>query len=180
MASELERLASQLRFLAEQVRQQRGPLVGASQKLATAAGAVRHLEIEYDDGRKEAVPADVSTQLSDASKSAKDVVGSLGETAELLSMFASRLATGMSGARTGEPQPAEDYEPAGSTTDAPPSASDPARPGLKADRRSSYPTREMPPEPHESGSVARPRYGRYPTTTAARFAPGNRSYEVGT
>ncbi|TQS41451.1 hypothetical protein [Cryptosporangium phraense] len=189
MASKLESLASELRSLADQVNQHRAPVVQAAQQLREAASTVQSLDFdapvtqtadgEQVVGPKPVVPAEVGANLAAAAEGAKKAVGPLTETATLLRTFASRLATGLSGATTGEAPAGEPYQPGESTTDSAPPASEPP-PETGNPARPAYPTREMPPEPHDSGPLARPRYGRYPTTTAAHFAPGNRSYEVGT
>ncbi|SHN46819.1 hypothetical protein [Cryptosporangium aurantiacum] len=198
MSSELERIAGRLRFLSDQAQQHRRPVVEASQKLRDAASAVATLRFDQPEGPPITAPPSLAAHLVQAADRAREAVVPLTQTAELLRTFAARLAAGgaasgaaggaASGAAGGAPGGAA--SPGGQPTGTGPSApADPGAPGGGYPQPDSAPARPRPAGADRrlpgltTSSGARPgeasRYGRYPTTTATRFAPGNRSYEVG-
>ena len=195
MASELERIAGRLRFLSDQAQKHRAPVIDVARKLHTAAVDVRGLVVDRPDGGRDVPPPAVVGQLEDAARNARAAEGTLKKTADLLRVFAATLASGGGGVSAGRSPAGEGYRPddAGDPT----AGGDPALPGDPgapatsgqgaSGQGASGPTAEagsaaeggLPPSPR-GGRTAPSRYGRYPTSTAARFSPGNRSYEVGT
>ncbi|GAA0272228.1 hypothetical protein [Cryptosporangium japonicum] len=170
MASELERIAGRLRFLSDQAQQHRQPVLEASRKLREAASTVHTARFDQpEDGPAITAPPHLAARLSQAADRAGRTVAPLNQTADLLRVFAARLASGgASAAGAVQPGPALDA-PAG---EPPPTSADVPGSPERGDRETAAAT------PEGAESVAPPRYGRYPTTTAVRRSPGNRSYEV--
>jgi len=170
MASELERIAGRLRFLSDQAQQHRQPVLDASRKLREAASTVHTARFDPpEDGPAITAPPHLAARLSQAADRAGRTVAPLSQTADLLRVFAARLASGGVSSAGGVPPDRPPGNPAG---EPPPTSVDVPSSPERGDREGA------PATPNGADSVAPSRYGRYPTTTAVRRSPGNRSYEA--